>query len=62
MDKSVINKAVFENNIIIQHNFVGKEMNAKEAKIFQEIVNKRRPYCSSDFKKQTFIPDLSSNI
>lgn len=59
-DKSVINKAVFKNNIIIKRNFVGKELSARDAKIFQDVVNERRPYCSSDFRKQHFIPDLSS--
>lgn len=28
-------------------------------KEFLDVVNERRPYCSADFKKQTFIRDLS---
>ncbi|MBR4507078.1 MAG: hypothetical protein IKP24_00930 [Alphaproteobacteria bacterium] len=29
-------------------------------KEFLDVVNERRPYCSADFKKQTFIRDLSA--
>lgn len=56
-NKSVINKSVFKNNIIIKRKFIGKELNAIDAKIFQEIVNERRPYCSFDFRKQYFTPN-----
>ena len=58
-DKSVMNKDVLKNNIIIRREFIGKEMNSQEAKIFQDILNERRPYCSKDFVPQTFLPDLS---
>ena len=50
---------VFEDNIIIRHDFTGKKLSAEEFQEFQKIVNERRPYCSSDFKKQHFIPNLS---
>ena len=50
---------VFEDNIIIRRDFTGKKLSAEEFQEFQKIVNERRPYCSSDFKKQHFIPNLS---
>ena len=40
-------------------NISDKHKPSKEA--YQEIfriMNRRRPYCPSDFKRQTFIPDL----
>lgn len=52
------NNNVFENNIIIKRDFTGKKLSPEEFQEFQNIVNERRPYCSSDFKKQHFIPDL----
>ena len=58
-DKSVINKDVFKGNIIIRRNFVGKEMMPDEAGVFQEVLNRRRPYCRTDFEPQSFLPDLS---
>lgn len=46
-------------NLIVCHKFIGKTLSATEFQEFQKIVNQRRPYCSKDFIKQTFIPDLS---
>lgn len=37
-----------------------KQQRLVEFKEFLDVVNERRPYCSSDFKKQFFIRDLSS--
>ena len=52
-------KNVFDNNIIIRRDFTGKKLSPEDFQKFQKIVNERRPYCSLDFKKQHFIPDLS---
>lgn len=49
---------VFKDNIIIRHDFCGVKLTPEEFQEFQKIVNQRRPYCSNDFKPQTFIPDL----
>lgn len=59
-DKSTINKAVFANRHVIRHDFIGETLGADDFQEFQRIVNERRPYRPSDFKKQYFIPDLSS--
>lgn len=50
-------KNVFDDNIIIRRDFTGKKLSPEEFQEFQKIVNERRPYCSSDFKKQHFTPD-----
>ena len=50
---------VFKDNIRIRRDFTGKKLSAEEFQEFQKIVNERRPYCSSDFEKQYFIPNLS---
>ncbi len=57
----VLNKRnILESNIIIRNDFSGKKLTAEEFQEFQKIVNKRRPYCSSDFVEQHFIDDLPS--
>ena len=50
-------KNALDNNIIIRRDFTGKKLSPEEFHEFQKIVNERRPYCSSDFKKQHFTPD-----
>lgn len=37
-----------------------KPLKGKARESFMKKVNAHRPYCSSDFKKQYFIPDLSN--
>ena len=50
-------KNVLDNSIIIRRDFTGKKLSPEEFHEFQNIVNERRPYCSSDFKEQHFTPD-----
>ena len=49
---------VFGDHIIVRRDFTGKILTPEEFQEFQKIVNERRPYESSDFVPQTFIPDL----
>lgn len=52
-------KHLYEDNIVVKRDFTGKKLSPEEFQEFQKIVNERRPYCSSDFRKQHFIADLS---
>ena len=52
-------KYLYEDDIVVRRDFTGKKLSPEEFQEFQKIVNERRPYCSSDFVPQTFIPDLS---
>ena len=51
----IVLKMLKENNSTLSV----KPLNGEARKRFMEKVNAHRPYCSSDFKKQHFIPDLS---
>ena len=57
--KTADSKSVMAPHIIVRNDWCGKKLNAEQFQEFQKIVNVRRPYCSSDFVPQTFIPDLS---
>ena len=59
-DKSVINKDVFKNHIIIHRPFVGKQLTPEESAEFAAIVNERRPYCSADFEKHHFVENIAT--
>lgn len=39
--------------------FCNDELTFEDCEKISQIVNKRRPYCSSDFDKRYMIPDLS---
>lgn len=57
--KTADSKPVIADHIVFRDDWCGKKLNAEQFQEFQKIVNVRRPYCSSDFVPQTFIPDLS---
>lgn len=58
-DKSVVNIYALKDTLVTEHKSYGEQMNLATFKEFLDVVNQRRPYCSADFKKQTFIRDLS---
>ncbi len=52
---------VLKKNVIVKNPTMGvKPLTGKALENFKAKVNVHRPYCSSDFKKQYFIPDLSN--
>ncbi len=57
--KNANSNHAFDQDIVVRRHFTGKKLSPQEFREFQKIVNERRPYCSSDFKKQHFIADLS---
>lgn len=52
---------VSKNHAIVKDGSLGvKPIVFENRERFLKIVKTHRPYCSSDFKKQYFIPDLSN--
>jgi len=45
--------------VVPRSSFGNNELSSEEFQELQKIVNKRRPYRLSDFKKRYIIPDLS---
>ena len=57
--EKLFNTEILEHNIITWREFSGKIMSPEDFQSFQRVVNRHRPYRTSDFVKHHFIEDLS---